>query len=136
MSDATTSELAGLEQEYWRAIQAGDIDRMTELTDFPCILTGGQGVVCLDAAHLRAMMEADNWHINHFELTDLQVRLLADDVALVAYKVSEKLTVEGEKLSLDAADSSVWVRRGERWRCAHHSEARLGDPFGREQAAS
>lgn len=131
MSDAIESELVELEQEYWRAIQAGDVARMAGLTDFPCVLTGGRGVVCLDEAQLRAMMEADNWHINQFHLADFRVRRLTDDVALVAYTVCEKLTVEGEKLSLEAADSSVWVRRAGHWRCAHHSEARLGDPFDR-----
>jgi hypothetical protein len=34
---------------------------------------------------------------------------------------------------LDAADSSTWVRRNGRWLCALHTEAILGDPFGRDR---
>ena len=55
------------------------------------------------------------------------------DVALVAYKVHEELTVEGELLTLESAESSVWVRREGGWRCAMHSESILGDPFGRDR---
>lgn len=61
------------------------------------------------------------------------MRLLEDDVALVAYKVHEDLTVDGKKVSMDAADSSVWVRRNDQWRCALHTESLAGDPYGRDR---
>jgi hypothetical protein len=59
--------------------------------------------------------------------------MIHDDVALVAYKVVEELIVEGKPVTLDAADSSVWVRRDGRWRCALHTESVAGDPFGRDR---
>jgi hypothetical protein len=54
-------------------------------------------------------------------------------VALVGYKVHEDLTVDGKSVSLDAADTSTWVRRDGRWVCALHTESLLGDPFGRDR---
>jgi hypothetical protein len=59
--------------------------------------------------------------------------MLADDVAIVAYKVTEDLTVQGKPVHLEAADSSTWVRRDGRWVCALHTEAIAGDPFGRDR---
>ena len=53
----------------------------------------------------------------------MPVRLLGDDVAIVAYTVREELTVDGKPLTLEAADSSTWVRRDGRWVCALHTEA-------------
>lgn len=50
-------------------------------------------------------------------------------------KVNERLTVDGKPLKLEAADASTWVRRGERWVCALHTEAITGDPFGRDRTA-
>ena len=61
------------------------------------------------------------------------VRLLGDDVAVLAYKVKELLTVDGKSLTVEAADSSTWVRREGVWVCALHTEALLGDPFGRDK---
>jgi hypothetical protein len=62
------------------------------------------------------------------------VQFLNEDIALVAYKVKERLTVEGKPLSLEANDSSVWVRRNGEWLCAMHTESLAGDPFGRDKA--
>jgi hypothetical protein len=61
------------------------------------------------------------------------VRLLGDDTAIVAYTVHEELTVDGKPVSIDAADTSTWVRRDGRWLCALHSESLAGDPFGRDR---
>jgi hypothetical protein len=36
-------------------------------------------------------------------------------------------------LTLEAADSSTWVRRDGKWLCAVHTEALKGDPFGRDK---
>jgi hypothetical protein len=48
--------------------------------------------------------------------------------------VREALHVDGEPVSFEAADASTWVRRGDRWVCAMHSESILGDPFGRDRS--
>jgi hypothetical protein len=67
---------------------------------------------------------------------DDQVRQLGDDVAVVAYTVHEKLTVDGQPVTLDAADASTWVRRNGRCVCALHTESVKGDPFGRDRRAA
>ncbi len=79
------------------------------------------------------MMQTGGFKLNEFRIEDRQVRLLQDDVAAIAYKVYEELTVDGKKVTLDAADSSVWVRRTGVWRCAVHTESLSGDPDGRDR---
>ena len=59
-----------------------------------------------------------------------------DDVAIVAYKVRERLVVDGNPVTLDAADASTWIRRNGHWVCALHTESILGDPFGRDRRAT
>jgi uncharacterized protein (TIGR02246 family) len=127
-------ELLGLEKRYWQAIQEQDVDAALKLTDENCIVTGAQGVGAIDRQTLAAMMKATTYSLKRFELKPgAQVRLLRDDVALVAYQVHEELIVEGKPVSLDAADSSTWVRRGGSWLCAMHTESIVGDPFGRDR---
>ena len=75
------------------------------------------------------------YSIERFKMGDpVEVRLVNDDVAIVAYKVHEELSVGGEPVTVEATDSSTWVRRDGKWRCAHHTEALMGDPFGRDRA--
>ncbi len=127
-------ELLGLEKRYWQAIKDQDVDAAMRLTDDPCIVTGAQGVGSIDRNTLASMMRATAYTLNRFELKEgAQVRLLRDDVAILAYQVHEELTVDGKPVSLDAADSSTWVRRDGRWLCAMHTESLAGDPFGRDR---
>jgi uncharacterized protein (TIGR02246 family) len=128
------AELLDLEKRYWQAIQDQDVDAAMRLTDEPCIVTGAQGIGLIDRKTLAAMMKATNYTLNRFVLKDgAQVRLLQDDVAIVAYQVYEELTVDGKPVMLDAADSSTWVRRNGGWLCALHTESIAGDPFGRDR---
>jgi hypothetical protein len=133
-SKTIEQELLGLEKEYWQAIKDKDVDAAMRLTDDACIVTGAQGVGRIDKSTLAAMMKAAPYTVRDFKLNDdAQVRLLTDDVAILAYKVREELTVEGEPVTLEAADASTWVRRDGRWVCALHTEAITGDPFGRDR---
>jgi uncharacterized protein (TIGR02246 family) len=127
------SELLDLEKRYWQALKDNDLDTAVRLTDEPCLLTGAQGVGLVDRKTLAAMMKSATYTLHAFELTNAQVRQVGDDVAIVAYQVHEELTVDGKPVTLDAADSSVWVHRDGRWLCAHHSESIAGDPFGRDR---
>ena len=130
-------ELLGLERKYWQAIKDKDIDTAMALTDDPCIVAGAQGVAKIDRATMGKMMQSGSYTLEDFDFEkDAQVRLLSDDIAIVAYKVHEKLTVGGKSVDLDAADSSTWIRRKGKWLCAMHTESLAGDPFGRDRRAS
>lgn len=126
-------ELEELENRYWQSMKDQDVEAAVRLTDFPCLVAGASGVGLIDKETFRKMMSGANWKLHDFEIQDSKVRLASDDVALVAYKVHEDLTVDGKKVSMDAADTSVWVRRGGQWRCALHTESLAGDPFGRDK---
>jgi uncharacterized protein (TIGR02246 family) len=133
---AIEKELVKLEKQYWQALKDGDVEAAMRLTDDPCIVTGAQGVGLLDKKELAAMMRSAPYTLRDFEVNeDVQVRLLQDDVAILAYKVHEELTVDGKPVALDAAESSTWVRRDGHWVCALHTESIAGDPYGRDRHA-
>ena len=135
MATATVEqEIVELEKQYWRAIRDRDSEAAMRLTDEPCIVTGAQGAASIDKRQFANMLQSPQWTLHEFEIgDDAQVRLIGDDVAVIAYKVKERMTVEGRPLTLQAADASTWVRRDGRWRCALHTESILGDPFGRDR---
>jgi ketosteroid isomerase-like protein len=127
-------ELLDLEKQYWCAIQERDIDTVMRLTDDSCILTGAQGVSRIDKKMLERMMTGAPWTLNEFAFAEEpEVHQITDDVAILAYKVHEKLTVDGIPVTVDAADASTWVRRCGQWVCALHNESIAGDPFGRDR---
>ena len=105
------------------------------LTDDDCVVTGAQGVARINRETLAAMLKNVPYAIDHFEVMGAEVRSLSGDVAILAYKVREELTVEGKPVSFVASDASAWVRRDGQWRCALHTESISGDPFGRDKRA-
>jgi len=125
------TELVGLEKQYWNAIKTRDASTAASLSHDPCVVVGAQGVGELDRAGLAKMMKSATYELKNFALDDIHVRRIADDVAVVAYKVKEDLVVEGKKVKLEANDSSIWVRRDGQWACVVHTESIAGDPFGR-----
>jgi uncharacterized protein (TIGR02246 family) len=130
-------ELLSLERQYWQAIKDRDADTAMRLSDESCIVTGAQGVGRLDRQALAGMVKASSYTLDDFAIADdAEVRLLGDDVAVLAYNVREKLTVDGHPVTLEAADASTWVRRNGRWVCALHTESLRGDPFGRDRRAA
>ena len=136
MTDTTIEqELAGLERRYWQALRDRDKGAALELTADPAILAGAQGVGLLTHDTFVAMMENATWTIDAFEIVgDLEVRQVADDTAIVAYTVHEEVTVDGQQVGFDAAETSTWVRRDGRWICVAHTESIAGDPFGRDRS--
>ena len=134
MGNATIEkQLIDLEKKYWQAMKEKDADTATRLTDDTCIVSGPQGVARVARQAIAGMVRNAGYDLKSFELEDAQVRMLTDDIALVAYKVHEELTVDGKPVTVDASDASTWIRRDGRWVCAMHTEAISGDPYGRDK---
>jgi hypothetical protein len=130
------TEILDLERRYWEAMQARDARTAVSLTEFPCLIAGASGVRSVDQPSYEKMLTGASWRIQEFEIEDgAEVRQLTDDVAVIVYRVREEMTVDGLPVTLRAADSSVWVRREDGWRCAAHTEAVAGDAFGRNKEA-
>lgn len=133
MPTDATSTLLRLEQKYWDAMVSKDVDTAVRLSDDPCVITGAHGVSSITNEQYRKTMSDGEWELHSYEMSDVQARMISEDVAIVAYKVREELTVGDNPLTLEANDSSTWVRRNGSWKCALHTEAVAGDPFGRDK---
>jgi hypothetical protein len=127
------SEILALEEKFWQSMVDKDGAAGAGLTADPCLVTGAQGVGRIDQKTFAKMMETGTWVLHAYAFSDVKVEQVADDVAVIAYKVREDLTVDGKKLTLEAADASTWVRRKDGWVCALHTESVLGDPYGRDR---
>jgi hypothetical protein len=127
------NEIINLEKQFWQTMIEKDSDGGARLASDPCLVAGAQGVGRIDRKTFAKMMGAGGWKLHAFEFSDVKVEQVTDEVAIIAYKVREELTVDGERLSMEAADASTWVRSGDSWTCALHTESVLGDPYGRDR---
>ena len=126
-------ELLAAEERYWQAMKDNDSEAMMSLTDFPAVITGPQGVGYVDEETLASMAQRSTYKVQDINLSTAKVRLLSDDVAVVAYTAHEEIELDGKQLTLDIVNSSTWIKRPDGWKCAVHTEAIAGDPFGRDR---
>lgn len=126
-----SDEVRDLEHQYWTAIKDKDAKKAGAMSDDPCVVVGAQGAGQMDRKTLEGLFAGAQFELDAFSLDNVIVRAITDDVVVVAYKVQEKLRVDGENITLNANDASVWVKRDGRWVCALHTESIAGDPYGR-----
>ena len=128
-------ELLDIERRFWDAMKTKDAQRAEQMTDDGCIIVGAQGVSAIDGKTMGKLTREGKWQLEQFAIDDKnsQVRFIGDDVAIVAYRVTERVAIDGQTLPVEANDSSVWVRRDGEWLCALHTESLAGDPFGRDR---
>jgi len=125
-TDSAASEIIALEKDYWDAMKRKDGKRTAELSGEPALVTGSNGVMSIAKDKMGAMTEGGAWTLESYEFEDVKVSRPADDVAIIVYKVHQKVTMNGEPKEFHAADSSTWVRGDDGWECCAHSETILG----------
>lgn len=135
MTEAQKQDMLGLEREFWDAMQRKDPKTAERMTDDGCIVVGAQGVSAIDRKTMAKLTTEGEWELTQYSFDDksAQVRFIGDDVAIVAYKVNERVVVDKKTLPIEANDASVWVRRNGEWLCALHTESLAGDPYGRDR---
>ena len=134
MSDK--QEIIDLENRFWQTMIDKDGETGALMLAEKSIVTGAQGAAIIDRKSFPKMMTHGDWELESYVFSDVQVEFPAPDVAVIAYKVTEDLMVDGKPLAMKAADASTWVRKDGEWTCALHTESVLGDPYGRDRAST
>ncbi|HEX7710382.1 MAG TPA: nuclear transport factor 2 family protein [Sphingomonadaceae bacterium] len=121
----TTEAIQRLEQDFWQALIDKDTAGAAAMIAEDCLITGPSGAMRIDPEKYTAMMRDGKWTLEKFEFSDLDVIFPADDTAVIAYKVRQKGTMKDGPMDMTCADSSTWVRDGDGWKCALHTETIL-----------
>ena len=130
MANATKDEIIALEKDYWDAMKRKDGKRASQLSGKVSLTTGARGVTSIPKDKMGKMTEEGDWRLESYEFEDVEVITPAPDVAIIAYKVTQKVTMGGKPQELQAADSSTWIRGADGWECHAHSETILQNDKG------
>jgi hypothetical protein len=136
---ATTSidkEIIAVEREYWDSMISKDPSVATRLTADESVIVGAQGVSTVTSQGIGEMVKSEGWKLKKYDFSDVKVMSPAKDIAIVAYHVREELEVEGKPVTLEANDSTTWIRKDGKWVSAAHTESVAGDPFGRDRLST
>ena len=123
----TKDDIITLETSYWEAMKAKDATRTEQLSGKTSLVTGAQGVMSIAKSKMGKMTQDGKWTLESYNFNDVEVTTPAPGVAIIAYTVTQKVTMDGKSQVLSAADSSTWIRGANGWECHAHSETFLKD---------
>ena len=121
-----TATIERLEKDFWQSMVEKDADRAATMIADPSLVTGPSGTMRMDPKLYKKLTQEGDWELDKFEFSDVDVIFPTDDTAIIAYKVHQTGSMKGEKMDLNCADSSTWVREGNEWKCALHTETIIG----------
>jgi hypothetical protein len=122
--DSTVDHIAALEQSLLDASIRADRDRVADLLSDDFVEFGSSGRVWTKETTLPLLAAEGPDATTKPSVTDLRVRLLGADAALITYVVRRQTLGETEMATLR---SSVWRREGEKWRMLFHQGTRTSD---------
>ena len=119
------TQIIELEKKYWQGMENHDYETVKNLTRFPCIIAGKNGVQSIDEATFKKMFESgDGDKIKVLNISDIETQLLAENNAVIAYSI-ELGIVDDQKAPMKCACTSTWIKENNNWVCALHTEAEL-----------
>jgi len=119
------TQIIELEKKYWQGMENHDYETVKNLTRFPCIIAGKNGVQSIDEATFKKMFESgDGDKIKVLNISDIETQLLAENNAVIAYSI-ELGIVDDQKAPTKCACTSTWIKENNNWVCALHTEAEL-----------
>jgi len=138
MTHSEEQKIIDLEQKFWSAMVDKDVEGSVAMLTEESIVAGAQGTALLRHDDYRGMARQGEslWQLKSFQLDNVKVMFPTQDVAVIAYTVTEEMEVEGKPVTLKAADATTWIRQDGEWLAALHTESVLGDPFGRDRVAA
>jgi len=117
------ADIEQLERAFWQSIVDNDPEVATGMLTEPALMVSGHGSMSFDHAGYTKMAKDANYKLLAFDISKMDVLFPADDVAIATYEVHQKMEMGGKPMEMDVVDSSTWVRIGDAWKCAVHTES-------------
>jgi hypothetical protein len=120
------TQIIELEKKYWQGMENHDYETVKNLTRFPCIIAGKNGVHSVDEANFKKMFESgDGDKIRVLNFSDIEAQLIAENNAIIAYQIELGMADDEQKSPMKCACTSNWVKENNNWTCVLHTETEL-----------
>ncbi|MGX7666337.1 nuclear transport factor 2 family protein [Flavobacterium pedocola] len=116
------TQIIELEKKYWQGMVNHNYETVKNLTHFPCIVAGKNGVQSIDEATFKKMFDSSaQTALKVGKFTGVETQEINKNIAVIAYHVE----VETGGKKQNCACSSTWVKENNKWSCSLHTETEL-----------
>lgn len=118
-------EVLEAERALWDRFEEGDVDAMIQTLDPDFTAFSGSMPERMDGpaaeeAHVRNFLEDLSGRVLEWKILEPRVQEIGEDAGVLTYLFSVTVSIQGEEQTRTGKNTSVWVRRGDRWRQAHY----------------
>jgi len=120
------TQIIELEKKYWQGMENHDYETVKNLTHFPCIIAGKNGVQSVDEANFKKMFESGGGDkIKVLNFSDVETQLIVENAAVIAYQIELGIVDDKQKAPMKYACTSTWSIENNNWVCVLHTEVEL-----------
>lgn len=119
------TQIIELEKKYWHGMENHDYETVKDLTRFPCIIAGKNGVQSIDEDTFKKMFEGNANKIKVLNFSDVETQLIGEDAAVIAYQIELGMADDKEKEPMKCACTSAWTKENNNLVCVLHTEVEL-----------
>jgi hypothetical protein len=116
VADAGT--ITDLEEAAWQAYKNKQPRSFRKLFYRTYCGVYANGIKTLDME----VADMEKTDIDSYSLADIKVEFPNPSIAVITYKATQQATSEGKDVSGTYYNESVWVKKGEKWLNAFHTE--------------
>jgi ketosteroid isomerase-like protein len=118
-------QIIDLETRFWQSMRDKDVPTAQAMIADESLVTGPMGTMRVTPEKYAQLTREGDWRLDRFQFSDTDVIFPADDTAVIAYKVHQTGELKGKPMDMTCADSTTWIRDGNSWKCALHTETVL-----------
>lgn len=120
------TQILELEKKYWKGMEAGNFEIVKDLTRFPCIVAGKDGVRSVDEETFKKMFDSGkSRQLKILNISGAETQTIKGNTAILAYLIELEYHVDEQRSSGKCACTSTWVNENGNWVCAMHTESDL-----------
>lgn len=118
------TQIIELEKKYWQGMENHEYETVKNLTHFPCIVAGKDGVHSVDEAAFKKMFESGaGSKLEVLNFSNFETQMINENSAIIAYLIELKMAEEQNPSK--CACTSTWVKENGNWICALHTESEV-----------
>jgi len=120
--DDLQGKLVAIEKQLWEGWKNKDAKPFEENIATDTVAINAQGITSGKAQVIKDITGSD-CDVKSFSLSDVKLRRLGKDAAMLTYKAKQDATCGGEKIPAEVVVSSTYVNESGTWRATSYHES-------------
>lgn len=120
------TQIIELEKKYWHGVENHDYETVKNLTLFPCIVAGKNGIQSISEEEFKKMFDSGQTNkIKVLNIYNVKEKLIAENTAVIGYNLDFEMLDDNQKAPVKCVCTSTWVKENNKWGCVMHTETEL-----------